>query len=128
MVRLLWLLPKAAPAMLRHLVAYVELLALDLGRAHRELAAGLVMSAIVAVCGVFALLMACLGVVAYTWDTPYRVTAIACMGGVFLVAAIGAAVYRANAIRTRSQLFGALRREWRADRAFLDHLLSSDKE
>jgi uncharacterized membrane protein YqjE len=127
-VRLLWLLPKAAPAVLRHLVAYIELLALDLARAHREIAAGLLMSAIVAVCGVFALFMACLGVVAYTWDTPYRITAIAWMGGGFLVAAIVVAAYRANAVRTSSQLFAALRREWQADRVFLEHLLSSDAD
>jgi uncharacterized membrane protein YqjE len=127
-VRLLWLLPKAAPAVLRHLVAYIELLALDLARAHREIAAGLVMYAIVAVCGVFALFMACLGVVAYTWDTPYRITAIAWMGGGFLVAAIAAGAYRANAARSRPQLFAALRREWQADRVFLEHLLSSDAD
>jgi uncharacterized membrane protein YqjE len=124
-VRLLWLLPKAAPAVLRHLVAYIELLALDLARAQREIAAGLLMSAIVAVCGMFALLMACLGVVAYTWDTPYRITAIACMGGIFLVAAVVAAAYRANAVRSRSQLFAALRREWQADRVLIEHLLST---
>jgi uncharacterized membrane protein YqjE len=124
-VRLLWLLPKAAPAVLRHLVAYIGLLALDLARAQRDIAAGLLMSAIVAVCGMFALLMACLGVVAYTWDTPYRITAIACMGGIFLVAAVVAAAYRANAVRSRSQLFAALRREWQADRVLIEHLLST---
>jgi uncharacterized membrane protein YqjE len=127
-VRLLWLLPKAAPAVLRHLVAYIELLALDLARAHREITSGLLMAAIVAVCGVFALFMACLGVVAYTWDTPYRITAIAWMGGGFLVAAIVAAAYRANAVRTRPRLFASLRREWQADRLLLEHLLSSEAE
>ena len=34
-MRVLWSLPKAAPALLRHLGAYVELAALDLERAKR---------------------------------------------------------------------------------------------
>jgi len=127
-VRLLWLLPKAAPALLRHLLAYIELVSLDLARAQREFAEGLMMSAIVAICGVFAVFMACLAVVAYTWDTPYRITAIACMGGGFLVAGIAAAAYRSSALRARSELFGALRREWQADRALLEHLMSPDRD
>ncbi|HEV7611317.1 MAG TPA: hypothetical protein VGO37_05530 [Steroidobacteraceae bacterium] len=127
-MRLLWLIPKAAPALLRHLVAYVDLVSLDLVRAQREMAAGIAMSAVVAVCGVFAVLMGCLAVVAYTWDTPYRVAAIGWMGGGFLVAAIAAAVYRANTLRARAQLFGELRREWQADRVLLEHLLSSNQD
>src|ERR1700719_3530220 len=79
-VRLLWLLPKAAPALLRHLVAYVDLVSVDLARAQREFMAELVISAITAICTLFAALMGCVAVVAYTWDTPYRMTAIAWMG------------------------------------------------
>lgn len=127
-MRLLWLIPKAAPALLRHLIGYIDLIGLDLGRAQREFAAQLVMSAIVAICGVFALLMGCLAVVAYTWDTPYRVTAIACMGGGFLIAAVAAVIYRSKAMRARSELFGSLQREWQADRQLLEHLMSSSNQ
>ena len=127
-MRLLWLIPKAAPALLRHLVAYVDLFSWDLGRAQREMASRVLVSAVIAICGAFALLMGCLAVVAYTWDTPYRVAAIGCMGGGFLGAAIVAAVYRANAVRARSQLFGDLHREWQADRVLLEHLLASKQE
>ena len=127
-MRLLWLLPKAAPALLRHLVAYVDLVSLDLGRAQRELAAELVISAILAICALLALLMGCLAVVAYTWDTPYRMTAIAWMGGGFLVAAIVAAGYRIKAVRAKSEFLGSVRREWHADRALLERILSSDQE
>jgi uncharacterized membrane protein YqjE len=127
-VRLLWLLPKAAPALLRHLVAYVDLVSLDLGRAQRELVAELVISAILAICALFTLLMGCLAVVAYTWDTPYRMTAIAWMGGGFLVAAIVAAGYRIKTVRAQSEFLGTVRREWHADRALLERILSSDQE
>jgi uncharacterized membrane protein YqjE len=116
-VRLLWLLPKAAPALLRHLVGYVDLVSLDLGRAQRELVAELVTSAILAICALFALLMGCLAVVAYTWDTPYRMTAIAWMGGGFLVA-----------VRAQSEFLGSVRREWHADRALLERILTAEEE
>lgn len=127
-MRLLWLLPKAAPALLRHLAAYADLLALDLGKAKREIAAELLASAIVAIGGLLAFFMGCLAIVAYTWDTPHRVSAIAWMGGGFLVIAIAAAVYRARAARAKSQLLASVRREWQEDRVLLERLLSSDSD
>src|ERR1700690_857464 len=89
-VRGLWSLPKAAPALMRHIGAYVELVGLDLAKAQREITAQVVVLAIAAVCGLFAAFMACLVVIAITWDTPYRVAAIAWMCGGFLAVAIGA--------------------------------------
>jgi len=127
-VRLLWLLPKAAPALLRHLAAYVDLAGLDLARARREIAAEFLATAVAAVSGLFALLLGCLAVVAYTWDTPHRVTAIVWMGGGFLAVAIAAAAYRANAVRAKSQLLASVRRAWEEDRVLLEHILSSDQD
>lgn len=127
-MRLLWLLPKAAPALLRHLAGYIDLASLDLARAKRETAAELLTSAIIALCGLFAFFMGCLAVVAYTWDTPHRVGAIAWMGGAFLVIAVVAALYRASAARTKSQLLALVRREWQEDRVILERLLSSDED
>src|SRR5580698_6454284 len=66
-MRLLWSLPKAAPALLRHLAAYVDLAGLDLAKAQGEIAAQLLAWIVVAVCALFAVLMGCLLVVAYTW-------------------------------------------------------------
>ena len=127
-MRLLWLLPKAAPALLRHLVAYVDLIGLDLARAQREFVAELVISAITAIFALFAMSMGCLAVVAYTWDTPYRMTAIAWMGGGFLAAATVAALYRLKAAREKSEFLGSVRREWNADRVLLERILSSDQD
>jgi len=127
-VRLLWILPKAAPALLRHFVAYVDLASLDLVRTQRELSAEFLASAILAVCGLFAVLLGCLAVVAYTWDTPYRLAAIAWMTGGFLAAAIAAAIYRHNIVRGKSEFLAAVRREWQQDRALLDHILSSHQD
>ena len=127
-MRLLWLLPKAAPALLRHLVAYVDLAGLELAKAQREISSEFLATAIVAVCGLLAVFMGCLAVVAYTWDTPYRVTAIACMAGVFLAAAIAAAIYRYNVVRSRSEFLACVRREWHQDRVVLENILSSNQD
>jgi uncharacterized membrane protein YqjE len=127
-VRLLWSLPKAAPALLRHMAAYVDLAGLDLSRAHREIAAQMRASAILAICLLFAILMGCLAVVACTWDTPYRVSAIAWMAGGFAAAAVIAALYRASVVKARSQLLASVRRQWDEDRILLERILSSDED
>jgi uncharacterized membrane protein YqjE len=127
-MRLLWSLPKAAPALLRHLAAYVDLAGLDLAKAQGEIAAQLLAGAVIAICALFAVFMGCLLVVAYTWDTPHRVAAIAWMGGGFLFVAAVAAAYRAKAARTRSPLFASVRQEWQQDRVLLERILSSDQE
>jgi uncharacterized membrane protein YqjE len=127
-VRLLWSLPKAAPALLRHLAAYIDLASLDLARTRREIGAEFLATAVAAVCGLFAVLLGCLAVVAYTWDKPHRVTAIVWMGGGFLAVAIAAAVYRANAVRAKSEFLGSVRRAWEEDRVLLERILSSDQD
>ena len=127
-MRLLWLLPKAAPALLRHIVAYVDLASLDLARAHREIAAQAVASVIILVSGFFALFMGCLAVVAYTWDTPHRVSAIVWMGAGFLLLAVVAAMRRASVVRTRAPFLGSVRRAWHEDRELLERLMSLDKD
>jgi uncharacterized membrane protein YqjE len=125
---MLWSLPKAGPALLRHLAAYVELASLDLARTQREITTELLALAVVAICGLFAVFMGCLAVLAYTWDTPHRMAAIAWMGGGFVVVAIAAAAYRANAARAKSQFLATVRREWEQDRVLLERILSSDQD
>jgi uncharacterized membrane protein YqjE len=127
-VRLLWILPKAAPALLRHAAAYADLASLDFARARREIVAELLASAVAAICGLFAVFMGCLAVVAYTWDTPHRVSAIAWMGIGFLGVAIVAVAYRANAVRAKSQFLASVRRQWQTDRVLLERLLASDQD
>jgi uncharacterized membrane protein YqjE len=124
----LWALPKAAPALLRHLVAYVDLLGLDLSRAHRQVIADFLASAVTVVCGAISAFMGCLLVIALTWDTPYRVSAIAWMAGGFLAAAIAAAAYRSKLARKSPPFLAAVRREWQEDRILLERILASRNE
>jgi len=126
-VRALWSLPKAAPALLRHLAAYAELIALDIAAAQREFTTQLITVVIMGVCVLLALLCACIGVIAYTWDTPYRVATIAWMSGGFLIIATIAAVMSANRAKSRSPFLADVQREWQQDRVLLERILSSDE-
>lgn len=123
-MRLLWSLPKAAPAILRHLVAYAELAGEDLERTQRDFGARLFAAVIVGLCVFFVILSACLAVVALTWDTPNRVAAIVWMGGTFLAGAIIAGLYRSKVIGAQAQFLGTVRREWAEDRVILEKILS----
>jgi uncharacterized membrane protein YqjE len=125
-MRLLWLLPKAAPALLRHLVAYAELAAYDLTRSQRDVAANIIASVVVGVSLFFAILMGCAAVVALTWDTSHRLAAIAWMGGGFLAVAIIAMIYRSKAASDRTPFLASVRHEWQEDRVILERILSDD--
>jgi uncharacterized membrane protein YqjE len=113
---------------MRHIGAYVDLIGLDLQRAQREIIAQMVATAIVAICVLFVLFLVCMGVIAYTWNTPYRVAAIACMAGVFSVVAVGALIFRSRISRQRPTMFADLQREWQEDKVILERFLSSDEE
>jgi uncharacterized membrane protein YqjE len=123
-VRLLWSLPKAAPAILRHLAGYAELAGQDLERTQRDFGTRLLATAVVGICIVFVIFSGCLTIVALTWDTPYRVSAIAWMGGAFLLIAVIAGVYRSKIVGAQSPFLGTVRREWAEDRVILERILS----
>jgi uncharacterized membrane protein YqjE len=113
---------------MRHIGAYVELAGLDLARTQREIMSQVVALAIVAICALFAVFLICLGVIAYTWNTPYRLAAIGWMAGGFIVAAVAAALYRARSARDRSPLLADVHREWQEDKVILERILSADGE
>jgi uncharacterized membrane protein YqjE len=127
-VRALWLLPKAAPALLRHLAAYLELVALDVARAQREISAQLIAAVVTGICVLFSILFACIGVIAYTWDGPYRVAAIACIAGGFLLLAVIAALFQGKLARSRSPFLADLQREWQQDRVLFERIMSDDDQ
>ncbi len=123
-MRLLWSLPKAAPAILRHLVGYIELAAEDLEQTHRDLGARIVASLILGIALFFLIFTACVAVLALTWDTPHRLAAIGWMGATFLVVALFAGLYRSKVVGARSPFLGTVRREWAEDRVILERILS----
>ena len=125
-MRVLWMLPKAAPALMRHIAGYVELAALDLAQSRRDLAANLLASVIAGVAVFFTLLLACAGVVAATWDTPHRVAAIVWMAAVFLAIAVFALIHRSRAARRQAPFLATVRREWQEDAVILERILSDE--
>jgi uncharacterized membrane protein YqjE len=125
-MRVLWSLPKAAPALLRHIGAYVELAAYDLERAKREAVGGIIASVIVGVGLLFAVLMGCAVVIAITWDTPNRVAAIAWMGGGFLAIAAVALIYKSRSAAGEAPFLDSVRREWQQDSVILERILADE--
>jgi uncharacterized membrane protein YqjE len=121
------MLPKAAPALLRHMAAYAELASLELARAQREWAANFAALVVVAISLFFAVLMGCAVVIAFTWDTPNRLAAIAWMGGGFLVIAVIALIYRSNTLRGQAPFLASVRQEWQEDRVILERILSDEE-
>jgi uncharacterized membrane protein YqjE len=125
-MRVLWKLPKAAPALMRHIAAYIELAAYDLAQSRRDFAATLIPSVIAGVAVFFTVLLACAAVVAATWDTPYRVTAIVWMAGVFLAVAVLALIYRSKTVKEQAPFLASVRREWQEDGVILERILSDE--
>ncbi|GAC1306557.1 MAG: hypothetical protein NVSMB10_11360 [Steroidobacteraceae bacterium] len=126
-MRLLWSLPRAVPALLRHLAGYVELAGQDLERAQHDFGARLVADVIFGLSLFFVIFCCCLAVIALSWDTPYRLTAIAAMGGIFVLLAIGTGVYRSRLIGRQGRLLATVREEWKADSVILEHVLSANR-
>ena len=122
-----WSLPQAAPVLLRHLSAYAELAEQDLAVARRQIGARLIAIAFILVAGLFALLMICAAVIATTWDTPHRMTAIYGMLAVFAATLLIALGYLARVNGPSETLFAAVKGEWALDRVVLDQLLSEQR-
>lgn len=127
-MRVLWLLPKAAPALLRHIGAYIELVALELEQSRRELTVNVVAAVVAGVCVFFALLMGCVVIVALTWDTPYRVPAVAWTGGAFLAVAVLALIYRSKAMKDQAPFLASVKREWQEDVVVLESILAEPEQ
>lgn len=125
-MRVLWSLPKAAPALIRHLGAYVELAAYDLEQATRDAVSGIVAAVVVGVALLFAILMGCAAVIALTWDTPHRLAAIGWMGGGFLAIAILAVLYQSKASAGKPPFLDSVRRAWKEDSVILERILADE--
>ena len=121
-------MPKAAPALLRHLGAYVDLAALDLERAKRDAVAGVIVSVLIGVALLFAILMGCAAVIAVTWDTPHRLSAIAWMGGGFLALAVIGIIYRSQSAAAEAPFLDSVRREWKEDSVILERILADEDQ
>jgi hypothetical protein len=109
-------LSRLAPALLRHLFAYGELVRDEAGDALRLWRRQALGCALAVGAGLITLLMACVWVIAATWDGPYRLRAIGALGGGFAVIAAIGAWYASTGLRPgQPRPFERLRSEWNAD-------------
>lgn len=113
---MLELLSRLVPALLRHLLAYSDLLIAETAAAGRQWRRQLLGMAIVLASGGVAALMGCALVIAATWDGPYRLQAIGGLfGGFTLIALSGAWYARHGRIPGTPRPFERIEAEWRED-------------
>ena len=122
------LLSQVAPVLLRHLGAYAELLAQDLARGRAAFARriGVMLIAAFGLAGVFVML--CVAILAASWDTIYRMTAVYSLLAFFVGLAGFAAAYAARLQSRQTPLFAGLQREWRLDQVLVERVLSANDE
>ena len=122
------LLPRVAPVLVRHLGAYVELLMQDLARGRAGFARQLTMLMIAAFGFAGAAVMLCVAILAASWDTTHRMTAVYSLLA-FFVGLSGLAAAQAARLRSKQPpLFAGLEREWRLDRVLVARVLSNQDE
>ncbi len=112
---------------MRHWGAYAELAALEFARARRDIAAQLIAWCIVAIGLFFGLALACFGIIAYTWNTDYRVASIAWMSGAFILIAVCGALYGFGLMRRRRPFFSTIQQQWQQDKVIIERILSDDE-
>jgi uncharacterized membrane protein YqjE len=125
-MRVLWSLPKATPALIRHIGAYAELLAYDLEQAKKEALSGIAAALVIMTALLFAILMGCAAVIAATWDTPHRLAAIGWLGGGFLALAIIAMIYRSKSVR-HAAFLASVREAWKEDSVILQRIVADEE-
>jgi uncharacterized membrane protein YqjE len=114
-------LPRLAPVLLRHLVAYGDLLAEETDGALRQWRRRAIGLAVASVAGAMALLLGCAWIIAANWDGPHRLLAPAllCLGFLLLALAAWAWTQAAAAVPPP---FARLRAELRRDRELIASL------
>jgi hypothetical protein len=120
-------LAAAASIVVRHAGAYTDLIVSDVDAAGQDLGRRLRAGAILVAGAVFAAAMACVGVIAITWDTPGRIWAIAGLLAVFATIAVIAYLHL-KALKAAPSVLSRTAREWQKDRVLLEELLARVRE
>ena len=116
-------LSAAAAIAVRHVGAYTELVASDLDASSRAIRRRVIAASIMGVAILLAVSLACLWIIAATWDTPQRTWAIGGLLVLFVVIAL-AAFWRFRVLDAGAPgLLSQTSREWEKDRRLLERLL-----
>ena len=104
------------PVLLRHVAAYGDLLSDELLDELQELRRQLLGLALLLSAGIVAALIACLWVIALSWDGPHRLQTIGALCIGFSMLALSGAWYATSATAGgRARPFQRLSAEWRED-------------
>lgn len=114
----------AASLIVRHASAYADLIAEDVGLAHAAFLRRLLVGVVLMTAGVFSIAMACVWVIALTWDTPGRIWLIVGLFALFMVIALVSLVVLKSLQNSPHGLLTRTRLEWQKDRVLLDDLLA----
>jgi uncharacterized membrane protein YqjE len=113
---MLELLSRLVPALLRHVIAYSDLLIDETAAAGRQWRRQLLGIAILLAAGGVAALMVCAFVIGATWDGPHRLQAIGGLFAGFTVLALGGAWYANHGWTEQTpRPFERIAAEWRED-------------
>lgn len=111
----------------RHAGAYTDLILSDLDATRVVLHQRVVAGTIVIGAGVLAAALACVWIIALTWDTAARIWAIAALLLLF-VAVAAAAWWRLNTLRNSGPaILSQTAHEWAKDRQLLEELLARER-
>lgn len=111
----------------RHAGAYTDLIVSDLGAASAGIQRRLVAAAVLACAAVLAVAMACVWLIATTWDTAARSWVLGGLLGMFLAIA-AAAFWRLKLLRAEAPgILPQTAREWAKDRRLLEQLLERER-
>jgi uncharacterized membrane protein YqjE len=121
-------LAAAASIVVRHAGAYTDLIVSDVDAAGQVFGRRLWAGAILAAGVAFAAAMACVWVIAITWDTPARIWAIAGLIAFFAVVAVVAYVKLQALKAAPRSVLSKTAREWDKDRVLLEELLTRVRE
>jgi uncharacterized membrane protein YqjE len=110
-------LSRLLPALVRHAVAYGDLLCEETGDALRVWRRRVLGLAVGVIAGSLALLLGCVAVIAATWDGPHRLSAVIALCVAFaVIALLGLWYANAGLAPDQPRPFERLRAEWDADR------------
>jgi uncharacterized membrane protein YqjE len=110
------LLSRLVPALLRHVIAYSDLLIDETAAAGRQWRRQLLGIAILLAAAGVAALMVCAFVIGATWDGPHRLHAIGGLFAGFTLIAVGGAWYATRGwTELRPRPFERIAAEWRED-------------
>ena len=118
----------AATLAVRHAGAYADLLASDLDVSRRAMRSRLVAAGILGFASMLAVSLACVWVLAATWDTPQRDWALGGLLSLFVVVALVSFLRIRSLSAAAPPMLGQVSREWAKDRRVLEDLLRRDEE